>query len=228
MSEPQNLTNPTDPPRTGLSIVLAYLRAPLIAYGPFVVGAPVAASVISLSASTTALLFAGGFCSWSFFEYAVHRFIQHSPRIRRYIRRWDDHAEHHAEADDPEGFVNSLSESVPIAVIMQGLFLAVLPSWAAGISFGAGFLFAYLVYEWIHCASHLQELHRDRPWLAAWSLNHRRHHWERANAYYGFTTSLWDRLLGTHPAPRSPSSRRVDVRARGEDTRREGPNDELV
>lgn len=214
MSEPQS---PTEPVRTGLSIVFAYLRTPLWAYGPFVLGAPIVAAASSLPIGRTALYFGGGFCFWSLFEYAVHRYIQHSPRIRRYIRRWDDHAVHHAEADDPEGFVNSLGESVPIAVIMQGLFIAALPSWAAAVSCGAGFLLGYLVYEWIHCASHLQELHGARPWLARWSLNHRRHHWERASAYYGFTSSLFDRLLGTHPSPRSPSSRRVDARAQGDD-----------
>jgi sterol desaturase/sphingolipid hydroxylase (fatty acid hydroxylase superfamily) len=225
MSESQP---PTAPPRPSLSLVFAYLRAPLLCYGPFALGAPIVAAATSLPIGKTLLVFAGGFAFWSFFEYIVHRFIQHSPRIRRYIRRWDDHAVHHAEPDDPEGFVSSLGETVPIAIVMLGLCLAVAPSWAVGLTGLAGFLSGYLVYDWIHCASHLTELHADHPWLARWSDNHLRHHWERANAYYGFTTSLWDRLLGTHPSPKGRSKRRVERGARRSAGAPGGTHDELV
>lgn len=209
--------SPNQLQRPGLSLVFTYLRAPFAAYGPLVLGAPIGLVATGfLSAGRTALYWFGGFFFWSFFEYAVHRFIQHSPRIRRYIRRWDDHAVHHARANDPEGFVNSLGESLPIAAVMGGLFIAVTPSWATGLTALAGFLAGYLLYDWLHCASHLTELHADRPWLARWSLNHLRHHWERANAYYGFTTSLWDRLLGTHPPPRDSTPRAAPRSQTGE------------
>jgi sterol desaturase/sphingolipid hydroxylase (fatty acid hydroxylase superfamily) len=222
---------PNGPARPGLSIVFAYLRAQLIAYGPFALGTPIAVAwTSSLAIGQIARFFAFGFVFWSFFEYAVHRFIQHSPRIRRYIRRWDDHAGHHAEADDPAGFVSPLAESLPIAVVMLVLFVGIAPSWAAGVTGMAGFLLGYLMYDWIHCASHISELHADRPWLARWSLNHLRHHWERANAYYGFTSSLWDRLLGTYPSPKGPSPRPIQRQAQsgGAQSESAGANDELV
>lgn len=193
----------------GLSIVFTHLRAPLIVYGPIVVLAPIAASITSRSIVKIAGLFVAGFVFWSFFEYAVHRFIQHSPRLRPYIRRWDDHGVHHAQPNDPEGYVSSLGETLPIAGVLLGLFIVAAGSLSGGVTLLAGFLFGYLIYDWIHCASHLPELHEKRPWLTRWSSNHLRHHWERANAYYGFTTSLWDRLLGTYPAPKKSSLRRA-------------------
>ena len=197
-------------PHSGLLQVFGYLRTPLLVYGPFALGAPIVIAAITLPILTTALYWLSGFASWSFFEYAVHRWVQHSPRIRRFIRRWDDHAVHHAQADDPEGFVSSIGETLPIAVVMLGIFVTATPSLSAGLSGMSGFLAGYLVYDWIHCASHLPALHENRPWLARWSINLLRHHWERANAYYGFTTSFWDRLLGTYPPPKSPFPRRTE------------------
>jgi dihydroceramide fatty acyl 2-hydroxylase len=184
----------------GLSLVFWYLRAPLIAYGPFAVVAPVLAWG-SLSVVGTTVWWLGGFAFWTLFEYAVHRWVQHSPRIRPWVRRWDDHTVHHANPDDPEGFVSMLGETLPIAVVISGLTCAAAPTVAAALAWLAGFCAGYLAYEWIHCAAHLPELHRGRPWLARWSENHLRHHWERANTSYGFMTSTWDRLLGTYPPP---------------------------
>lgn len=117
----------------------------------------------SLSVVATTLWWLGGFGFWTLFEYAVHGWVQHSPRIRPWIRRWNDHAIHHPNPDDPEGFVSTLGETLPLAVVICGLTYAAAPTFAAALAWQAGFCAGYLVHEWIHCASHLPELHRGAP-----------------------------------------------------------------
>jgi sterol desaturase/sphingolipid hydroxylase (fatty acid hydroxylase superfamily) len=198
------------------------LRAPTLFYGLVCPGAPIVLVALgALSGAAAAASWFAGLAGWTLFEYAFHRWAQHSRRLRPWLVRWDDHGRHHAEPHDPDYFVYALHESLPPAAVLTGIAVLVAPSVAAGLSAAAGLAFGYLVNEWVHFASHSPALCTGRPWLARWAAHHARHHWERGDAFYGFITSFWDRLLGTCPAPRArpprASSRPSDARS-GEET----------
>jgi sterol desaturase/sphingolipid hydroxylase (fatty acid hydroxylase superfamily) len=166
-----------------------YVPYALLAGGVAIARSPVAAIAC----------FAAGGLAWTLFEYGLHRWVQHRPRMPAWYRAWDDHPGHHADPDHPDGYVFPLPYTLPI-VVPPAIGAAWLgPSTLAA---HAGFVLAYVAYEWVHFASHFEPLRAGRPWLARWTENHRRHHDVRANAYFGFVTTLWDRVLGTLPAPR--------------------------
>jgi sterol desaturase/sphingolipid hydroxylase (fatty acid hydroxylase superfamily) len=185
------------------------LRAPTLFYGIVCPVTPIVLAALGeLSGAAAAASWFVGLVGWTLFEYAFHRWAQHSRRLRPLLRHWDDHGLHHAEPYNPQHFVYALHESLPPAAILTGLFILVAPSVAAGVSAAAGLSCGYLVNEWVHFASHSPELCEGRPWLARWAAHHARHHWERGDAFYGFITRFWDRLFGT-----CPPNRPCDIRA---------------
>lgn len=126
--------------------------------------------------------FAAGAIAWTFYEYAIHRWVSHRLLFIR-----DYHALHHAQQIDY------------IAVhpaVTAALYAA---SW---LTFGAqssavmaGFSVGYLIYSALHTSFHYARI-RGVGWLFKLKRRHALHHtFDGFN--FGVSTSFWDRLFGT-------------------------------
>jgi sterol desaturase/sphingolipid hydroxylase (fatty acid hydroxylase superfamily) len=122
----------------------------------------------------TAMVASVGIITWTFAEYAVHRFVLH-----RFAPT--QHGTHHAHPGEP---VLSIFWQIWVCFAVVYLFV--------GGAFLAGALAAYAWYLFVHhCAHHSHD--RIPAFLIR---NHQCHH-ELASRNYGVTTTLWDHVFGT-------------------------------
>jgi hypothetical protein len=179
------------PPDDGIRLLVA----PTVVYLPMTL-ALVAGAVIGCGPAIAAATIALGVFLWTLGEYVVHRFVEHGTLVRaKYI---ENHLRHHREPWPAEHFVYSLMQTLPIVPLVFGE--AWLVNWQLHRALGttAGIVGSYLVNEWIHFVAHRPALTRGHPVLAFLAKNHLRHHHEDASRHFGFFTSFWDRLLGSH------------------------------
>lgn len=126
--------------------------------------------------------FVAGLVAWTFYEYALHRFVLHGMPVGR-----DIHALHHRNQLDY------------IAQPPWATLAAYVISWAVfGPSASAlmvGFSVGYCAYAAAHTLFHYARL---RPGSLLWRLDqrHARHHRE-GEVCYGVTVDWWDRLFRT-------------------------------
>ena len=150
----------------------------------------------------------GGFV-FSFIEYAHHRYGGHSGAMGSRIR-----ASHKAHHRDPmEGGVTyptKLRQRIPLVALGSAIVgLIALP---AGVIHSAcvtgGAIAAYAYSEWFHHRMHHRApRNRFERWM--WRY-HYVHHFRDPRTNYGFTSPLWDFVLGTARVERSvrvPASR---------------------
>lgn len=155
---------------------------------------PVYALISILVANTFAeyshnwwLWIALGWATWTFGEYAMHRWAFHD-----YFKL--DHALHHRRPKEWIGVSSWL---------MGGIFLVlwvVMVSWTNGIGRGSmlftGWLCGYYAYVSIHLMIH----HTDWKIVAKLRNTHDMHH-RGAGCNYGVSTNLWDHVFGTYLKP---------------------------
>lgn len=153
-------------------------------------------SVTRLGALAIIALVVGGYLFWTLFEYWLHRLVFHfEPEAGIGARlHWIIHGVHHDHPNDPKRLVMPPSVSVPLAVIMFGLFVLVLGTPEAYM-FMSAFLASYLVYDELH-----YYLHHGRP--TTWAGRklrelHMRHHFQDETIGYGISAPWWDTVFGT-------------------------------
>lgn len=131
---------------------------------------------------------AAGGVSYSFYEYAFHRWLYHgaSSSFRTL------HRLHHASPSATIGAPFFFS----LAVIGATWALARLfvPTSLAAV-FAGSHLAGYAVQGMVHHAIHRMRP-ADRGWLERLRAHHLLHH-RREDGNFGVTSALWDRLLGT-------------------------------
>jgi sterol desaturase/sphingolipid hydroxylase (fatty acid hydroxylase superfamily) len=135
-------------------------------------------------------LCAGAF-AFSFIEYAIHRWLFHSSTC--FIGALHD-AHHHAPVEA------TALPCITSAVVALAFWTVMYPIAGAGVTsfFLAGVMIGYFWYAVMHHLEHHISIH-SLPWRwlqrrwARHSVHHRLPH-----TNFGVTTSLWDRLLGTH------------------------------
>lgn len=135
-----------------------------------------------------------GLCSWTLFEYLLHRFLFHlSPQNPWSLLGARHHHSHHLA---PE----AMPITKPLFLTLPAFALAFLSTYAfipfAPLSFFTSGLFSgYFIYELSHVAAHLLPPSRHpRPSVQAHHLSHHRN--EMAN--FGITQSFWDRVFRTY------------------------------
>lgn len=128
-----------------------------------------------------------GLFLFSYFEYAVHRWLFHGS-IRIIVR---GHALHH---QNPQGY-DALPFFLPALVILglTGIFVSMMPASYAFLLSGT-MAFGYVTYGLSHFSIH--HAHFRQPLARRWAANHLIHHYH-PESNFGVTTPLWDRLLGT-------------------------------
>ncbi len=146
---------------------------------------------------------AGGYVFWTLFEYWLHRIVFHFEPEHGIGARlhWIIHGVHHDHPNDPKRLVMPPAVSVPLALLMFGLFVLVLGTPAAYM-FTASFLASYLVYDELH-----YYLHHGRPttWMGRkFRELHMRHHFQDDTIGYGISAPWWDNVFGTAYKRRAP------------------------
>jgi 4-hydroxysphinganine ceramide fatty acyl 2-hydroxylase len=150
-------------------------------------------------AAPTVVAMLSGVVAWTFFEYAVHRWLYHtrfrSPRMRWLFETF--HLYHHRNLADGR-VLNARLFSWPSVLTFAVLFWCAAPTTALAAATHLGMLGAYVFYEWVHHAIHLKP--HPRGYLAFIQRYHLHHHYKKWNANFGNTSPLWDVLLGTYDA----------------------------
>jgi hypothetical protein len=161
-----------------------------------------------------------------FTEWAIHVYVLHSRPVRIGPRRFDlpaarEHRDHHEAPADLDGVL------VPTYVIVGGIFLIALAAFGIGFALNpliggdrvagtlTGILAAYAIlagYEWCHFLIHSPYVPRGRYYSAV-RRSHRLHHYKNERYWFGVTSDLGDRVIGTRPdaadVPRSPTARNL-------------------
>jgi sterol desaturase/sphingolipid hydroxylase (fatty acid hydroxylase superfamily) len=159
-------------------------------------------------------------------EWLIHVYLLHARPIPVFGRRLDLLAarEHRAHHEAPAHLEGVLIPVYALFIFFAEIALTVwLVSWPIHWIFGGdrlahgatGLLVAVAVlagYEWSHYLIHTPYRPRGRYYRAIWR-GHRLHHYKNEHYWFGVTSPLADRLLGTAPAqqdvPRSPTARHL-------------------
>ena len=152
-----------------------------------------------LGAGPIAALAVAGMVTWTFTEYLLHRFLFHFPARSR-LGQWLVflfHGNHHDDPKDKSRLVMPPAGAIPIMAVLYLLFSALLPAaWLD--TFSAFFIVGYLIYDYIHYASHHFPMrNRVAKFLKHYHL---KHHFSGQGGRYGVSSPLWDMVFGTRPA----------------------------
>jgi sterol desaturase/sphingolipid hydroxylase (fatty acid hydroxylase superfamily) len=159
-----------------------------------------------------------------FVEWLIHVYLLHSPPLKVFGRRVEmiSAREHRAHHEAPGKLGGVLLP--PFAVIVFALMIAAV---ASAMSFpialvlggdrlaGAttGLIAAYAIlasYEWTHFLIHTPYRPQGRYFKTIWR-NHRLHHFKNERYWFGVTSIVGDKVIGTAPdqreVDRSPTAR---------------------
>lgn len=117
-----------------------------------------------------------GFLAYTLVEYATHRWVLHGPMIAH-------HSRHHKAPDE--------EMSTPTFWIL----IAFLLLWVIfNLWFASGFVACWYLSSIVHHRLHSEV---SAPWLSKLVAHHRGHH-AKATTNYGVTSTIWDRIFGSH------------------------------
>ncbi len=136
-----------------------------------------------------------GLLTWSLTEYLLHRFLFHLRPAGPFRARLQFmiHGLHHDDPLDPTRLVLPPVATALGAAVFYTTFRMLLGPVGADPVF-ASFAVGYLLYDYIHWASH-----RFAAWPVGRALkrNHMLHHWATPDARWGVSSPLWDHVFGT-------------------------------
>ena len=137
-----------------------------------------------------------GAISWSFLEYVMHRYWGHDRRFRR-TAFGVEHIRHHIEGDY---FAPTWKKLLFAAGVAAGLaWPVVLLGAAVGLSYAAGLLGFYGLYELVHRRLHTHAgIGRYGRYLRR---HHFHHHFVDGRKNHGVTSPIWDLVFGTYERP---------------------------
>lgn len=168
---------------------------------PFAVYAPAGCWLLwhawrgGLSLAAVAAAYGAGLLVWSLLEYAAHRgSFHHVPATEGQVAYgYLVHGVHHAYPDDSRRWVMPLVVTLPIALVLFGLFS--MSFGALGGPLFAGFIHGYLTYDLLHYF-----IHRGRmPTRLGRFLRqyHLTHHFAAPERHFGVSSPLWDVVFRT-------------------------------
>ncbi|MCU0381302.1 MAG: sterol desaturase family protein [Chitinophagaceae bacterium] len=147
------------------------------------------------STLNTVLLFLGGVCFWTFFEYIAHRYVFHLVSRNKTLERFTYilHGNHHEFPRDRQRLFMPAIPSLIISSFLLGLMYLVAGNYS--LIFFPGFIFGYLLYASMHYA-----IHAWKPpfaWLKPLWRNHHLHHYTNEEKGFGVSSMFWDKVFGT-------------------------------
>jgi 4-hydroxysphinganine ceramide fatty acyl 2-hydroxylase len=151
-----------------------------------------------LSALMVILLFFTGILSWSFVEYAMHRFFYHTETSNDVMIRmqFTMHAIHHQFPKESDRLAMPPIPGLILASIFYFIFNLIMGINA--LAFFPGFTTGYLIYITLHYYQHVAKSPNYKPWQRLWS-HHKGHHFSNPYVAFGVSTRFWDWVFGTMP-----------------------------
>ena len=145
---------------------------------------------------TIAGLFLAGVLSWTLFEYILHRFLFHFYPDWKLQQRlqFTMHGVHHQYPQDKDRLVMPITVSIPLSILLMGLFYLLLDSRAW--TFTSGFMLGYLIYDMIHYSVHFFTSFKQ-PWFLKLRQHHMDHHFRNSQRGFGVSSPFWDRIFRT-------------------------------
>jgi sterol desaturase/sphingolipid hydroxylase (fatty acid hydroxylase superfamily) len=143
------------------------------------------------------LVFILGTFSWLLAEYLIHRFIFHYRSDSVIIRKivYAIHGVHHAYPKDHDRLYVPF---VPALFMKAVLVLVFYVIWGwLGICFVAGLVTMHQFYNLIHYFIHANTF-PNNVFLNRLRANHFKHHKGYSDKCFGVTSTLFDRVFGTH------------------------------
>ncbi|MEM9010961.1 MAG: sterol desaturase family protein [Pseudomonadota bacterium] len=148
-------------------------------------------------------LFVYGWLWWTFIEYHLHRRAMHWIPETPWLLKWREkllpHITHHDRPDDPTvPIVRTPTLPMIYAVVCILIGWLIVPFWiSALIVVGGGW--GYVGYEFVHYATHRCRM-TGRIGRRL-KQHHLFHHYRDETVNFGVSTTIWDRILGTHYTP---------------------------
>ncbi len=134
-------------------------------------------------------------------EYAVHRWAYHGLAPTKAGRITSaQHIRHHHDPQELDALFNDPRVSVTFGIVY---FLL---GWAiAGLPLAAAFTFGNFLglvhYEYVHFTAHRPGVTPWMPWLRPLKQMHLWHHYKSEHWWFGVTSRIFDRLLGSWSDP---------------------------
>lgn len=156
---------------------------------------------INLPVFTFVLLFFFALFFWTFAEYLLHRFLFHWINENKLIQRFHFimHGSHHLYPRDRERLLMPPVPGLIMATLLFLIFFVIFSivgysqyTWA----FFPGFFLGYLLYSFLHRATHVNKPPKRFKYL--WK-HHSLHHYKYPDKAYGVSTRFWDKVFGTMP-----------------------------
>lgn len=146
------------------------------------------------SAGYFIFLFFGGWLTWTFVEYSIHRFLLHDMYVPSKKESLFHHHEHHINPQNIKinSYHRTFSFFLGIAIVWIALELNNI------FSIFAGFFVGFLMYSYLHYLLHQPYCKFILPKI---QRAHILHHTTNPDQGYSFSTVLWDYLFGTLPSP---------------------------
>ncbi len=188
------------------SLTRTSLMQNVIVYGLIVIFLIYKALFIQSMAVLTFIgLFIFALSFWTLAEYILHRYVFHWISENKFVMRFHFvlHGSHHLYPRDAERLLMPPVPGIIIATILFSIFYAVfsllgIPSFTWG--FFPGFFLGYLLYSFLHRATHVVKPPKRFKFL--WR-HHSLHHYKYPNKAYGVSNTFWDRVFGTMPPKKS-------------------------
>jgi sterol desaturase/sphingolipid hydroxylase (fatty acid hydroxylase superfamily) len=195
----------------------AFLRQPS---PPYLLGAVADALALRIAQGSwgwhDAVVALGLIAATPFVEWLIHVYLLHSPPIGIRGRRVEmltarEHRAHHESPGVLEGVL------LPVYGVLVFLAMIAAVNWLLSFPIElllggprlayatTGLLVSFAIlaaYEWTHFLIHAPYKPRGRYFKAIWR-NHRLHHFKNERYWFGVTSTIGDRVIGTLPDQRS-------------------------
>ncbi len=153
--------------------------------------------------------FSGSIIFWPIFEYSTHRYFFHANPKNKWLRKVLDsaHWAHHEYPKDNRIMLINPLVSLPAAIVVYVLSYFLIGQYAH--PFIAGVMAIYLLYDWFHFASHNKNY--KNWWFQLMKHHHMKHHYQNPTKNYGFTSTIWDKILATEIEIKNKEKKEVSV-----------------
>ena len=184
------------------SLTKTTLKQNIIVYGLVVLWLIYNAIFIkNISVTIFSGLFAFALFFWTFAEYMLHRYVFHWINENKYVQRFHFimHGSHHLYPRDTERLLMPPVPGLIMASLLFGIFYVFFSligyaelTWA----FFPGFFLGYLMYSFLHRATHVVK--PPKGFKNLWR-HHSLHHYKYPEKAFGVSNTFWDKVFGTMP-----------------------------